>query len=135
MSADEQRLRGLKRIVKLQTQMRRREEWHLARLEREDHALAQREADLTAFMNAETSVSALMAGSTARRLRNVAEGRARLRDEKVDQTARLLAQQQRLASAEQLCDDIGAMVSRAREDEDLDAVTDAEIARRQASLP
>ena len=131
----EKRLRGMQRIVKLQSQMRRREEWRLAGLERSDGALAERQAQLTAFIEAETSVSALMASSTARRLRSVAEARAEMARQKVEQNARVLARQQRVVCAERLCDAFATANERTHGDDALTAVVEADIGRRQTSLP
>ena len=131
----EKRLRTMKRIVTLQTQMRRREEWRLARLERDDALLADRQTQLVGFMESETSVSALMAESTARRIKAVAELRARIVQEKVDQKARLLEQQQRLSCAERIHDEIEIAVQRIIEDNDLDEVLETSIGRAETSLP
>ena len=131
----EKRLRGMERILRLQTQMRRREEWRLAGLERDDAALADRQTQLAAFMEAETSVSALMADSTARRLRSVQEQRGRLAQEKIAQNARLLAQQQRVSCAERLHDEIDTAVRRMVEDTTLDEILEASIGRGKTSLP
>ena len=131
----EQRLRAMQRIAKLQTQMRRREEWRLADLERSDGALAERQTQLTTFIEAETSVSALMAAATARRLRSVAEARAALAQQKTEQTARILAHQQRVVCAERLCDALGAAHERSVEDDALASVVEADMSRRQTSLP
>ena len=131
----EKRLRGMERILRLQTQMRRREEWRLAGLERDDAALADRQTQLATFMEAETSVSALMADSTARRLRSVQELRGRLAQEKVAQNARLLAQQQRVSCAERLHHEIDTAVRRMVEDDALDEILEVSIGRGKTSLP
>jgi hypothetical protein len=135
MSASEDRLRSLKRIVRLQAQMRRREEWRLAALEREDNELAQRQHDLAVFFEAESSVSSLMAGATARHLQSVAQTRARLTDRKAAQSAEVVAQQARLNNAERRHDEVAALVAREREDDDLQAVVEAAMGRRGTSLP
>ncbi len=131
----EKRLNGMKRIVALQTQMRRREEWRLAGLEREDASLAEREAQLAAFMEADSGIASLMVDATVKRIRAVSEQRARLVQQKDEQKVRLLAQQQRLGCAERLHDELDAIVQRMLEDEDLDAVLEARIGQGETSLP
>jgi hypothetical protein len=131
----EKRLNGMKRIVALQTQMRRREEWRLAGLEREDASLAEREAQLVAFMEADTGVASLMVDATVRRIRAVTEQRSRLVPQKEAQKARLLVQQQRVGCAERLHDEIDIAVQRMLEDKDLDAVLEASIGQSKTSLP
>jgi hypothetical protein len=131
----EKRLKGMKRIVALQTQMRRREEWRLANIEREDAALVEREAQLVAFMDADSGVASLMVDATVRRIRAVTEQRSRLVPQKEAQKARLLAQQQRVGCAERLHHEIDIAVQRMLEDRDLDAVLEASIGQGKTSLP
>lgn len=94
------RLRKARRLVSMQAQIKRAEQWKLAELERwlAEGEAAQRE--LMAALGEDHALYDLFIDTLARRLRSLSEEEGRVLRAKGAQTARLLASAQKLKSVE-----------------------------------
>jgi uncharacterized coiled-coil protein SlyX len=129
------RAQKTRRLVSVQGQIKRLEEWKLAELERRltEGEAAQRE--LIAALNEDHALYDLFIDTIARRLRALAEEAGRVRDKKDAQVRRLLVCAGRLKSVERLA----AAADRAAQHEltkkELLDLADAFTSHRDASLP
>jgi hypothetical protein len=101
------------RILAVQRQLHRIEEWKLANLERTLEGLAASEQDLIRALNEDDALQGLFIDATAGRLRTLAEEAARVRDEKTAQSARLIEHAARKACAERLVEAVDREAVRA----------------------
>lgn len=124
-----------RRLVSVQAQMKRMEEWKLADLERRlaEGEAAQRE--IIAALNEDHALYGLFIDTTARRLRALAEEAGRLRDAKDVQARRVLACAGWLKSAERLAAAAEGELEREVAKKELLDVFEAFAACRDASLP
>lgn len=90
------------RILGVQQQLHRIEEWRLADLERTLRDLAAAEQDLIRALNEDDALQGLFIDATARRLASIAEEAARVGKERTAQEQRLLEEAARKGLAERL---------------------------------
>src|SRR5688572_10413862 len=90
------------RILDVQRQLHRIEEWRLADLERALQELAATEQALIHALNEDDALQGLFIDATARRLASIAEEAARVGEEKAAQEQRLLEEAARKVCAERL---------------------------------
>lgn len=104
MAAERARDRAarLARIVKVQEQLHRTEERHLAEIQEHFDRLRQDETDLIARLNAEDGLAGLFMDATVNRLRSVAEQQIQTALQRQTQTEAVLATGARLKAAEKL---------------------------------
>jgi replicative DNA helicase len=110
------------RILDVQRQLHRIEEWRLADIERALADLAATEQDLIRALNADDALQGLFIDALARRLASIAEEAARVGDEKTAQEQRLLEQAARKVCAERLAQAVDREVA---QDADKRALIDA----------
>jgi len=129
------RAQKARRLVSVQAQMKRVEEWKLGDLERRlaEGEAAQRE--IIAALNENHALYDLFIDAIARRLRALAQEAGRVREAKDVQTQRLLACAGRLKSAERLAKTADYELQREIAKKDLLDLAEAFAARRDASLP
>ena len=101
------------RILDVQQQLHRIEEWRLADLDRTLLALAASEQELIRALNEDDALQGLFIDATARRLASIAEQAARVGEEKTAQEQRLLEHAARKLCAERLAEAVDRQVVRA----------------------
>ena len=103
------------RILGVQQQLHRIEEWRLADLDRALLALAATEQELIRALNEDDALQGLFIDTTARRLASIAEEAARVGKEKTAQEQRLLEHAARKVCAERLAQAVDREVAQAAE--------------------
>src|SRR6185295_16504834 len=103
------------RILDVQQQLHRIEEWRLADLDRALLALAASEQELIRALNEDDALQGLFIDATARRLASIAEQAARVGKEKTAQEQRLLEHAARKVCAERLAQAVDREVAQAAE--------------------
>jgi hypothetical protein len=101
------------RILDVQQQLHRIEEWRLADLDRTLRELATSERDLIRALNEDEALQGLFIDATARRLASIAEQAARVGKEKTAQEQRLLEHAARKVCAERLVQAVDREVAQA----------------------
>jgi hypothetical protein len=101
------------RILGVQQQLHRIEEWKLADLERTLEQLEASQRDLLRALNEDDALQGLFIDALARRLRSLAEQASRVGEEKAAQSARLLEHAARKICAERLAETVDRQVVRA----------------------
>ena len=101
------------RILDVQQQLHRIEEWRLADLDRTLLALAASEQELIRALNEDDALQGLFIDATARRLASIAEQAARVGEEKTAQEQRLLEHAARKLCAERLAQAVDREVAQA----------------------
>jgi hypothetical protein len=101
------------RILGVQQQLHRIEEWRLADLDRTLRELATSERDLIRALNEDEALQGLFIDATARRLASIAEQAARVGKEKTAQEQRLLEHAARKVCAERLAQAVDREVAQA----------------------
>lgn len=101
------------RILDVQQQLHRIEEWRLADLDRALLALAATEQELIRALNEDDALQGLFIDATARRLASIAEQAARVGEEKTAQEQRLLEHAARKVCAERLVQAVDREVAQA----------------------
>lgn len=129
------RVQKAQRLVSVQAQIKRAEEWKLAGIERRlaEGEAAQRE--LIAALNENHSLYDLFIDAIARRLRALAEEEGRIRGAKDAQVRRLLACAGRLKSAERLAKTADDGVQREIAKKDLLDLVEAFVAQQGRKPP
>jgi hypothetical protein len=107
------------RILGVQQQLHRIEEWRLADLDRTLLALAASERDLIRALNEDEALQGLFIDATARRLASIAEQAARVGKEKTAQEQRLLEHAARKVCAERLVQAVDREVAQAADKRNL----------------
>ena len=101
------------RILDVQQQLHRIEEWRLADLDRTLLALAASEQELIRALNEDDALQGLFIDAMARRLASIAEQTARVGEEKTAQEQRLLEHAARKLCAERLAQAVDREVAQA----------------------
>ncbi len=104
--------RKIHRILGVQQQLHRIEEWRLADLDRTLSHLAASEQDLIRALNEDDALQGLFIDATARRLTSLSEEAARVNEEKAAQAQRLMEHAVRKACAERLAAVVDREVAR-----------------------
>jgi hypothetical protein len=113
----------LHRMLALQRQLHRIEEWKLADLDQTLEALAASQDGLIRALNEDDALQGLFIDATARRLRALSEEAARVETERTAQLARLIEHAARKACAERLVEAAdGQAESAANKKQLLDAI-------------
>src|SRR5512134_1499451 len=107
------------RILGVQQQLHRIEEWRLADLDRTLRELAATEQDLIRALNEDEALQGLFIDATARRLASIAEQAARVGKEKTAQEQRLLEHAARKICAERLAQTVDREVAQAADKRNL----------------
>jgi hypothetical protein len=107
--------RKVHRLLALQRQLHRIEEWKLAGLESALGELAASQQGLIRALNEDDALQGLFLDATARRLQSLAEEASRVAVEKSAQSARLLDQAARKVCAERLAQAVDRKVAEAAE--------------------
>lgn len=107
------------RILGVQQQLHRIEEWRLADLDRTLRELAATEQDLIRALNEDEALQGLFIDATARRLASIAEQAARVGKEKTAQEQRLLEEAARKVCAERLAHAVDREVAQAADKRNL----------------
>lgn len=101
------------RILGVQQQLHRMEEWRLADLDRTLRDLAATEHELIRALNEDEALQGLFIDATARRLASIAEEAVRVGEEKTAQEQRLLEEAARKVCAERLAQVVDREVAQA----------------------
>lgn len=104
--------RKIHRILGVQQQLHRIEEWRLADLDRTLSHLAASEQDLIRALNEDDALQGLFIDATARRLTSLSGEAARVNEEKAAQAQRLMEHAARKACAERLAAVVDREVAR-----------------------
>ena len=107
------------RILDVQQQLHRIEEWRLADLDRTLLALAATEQELIRALNEDDALQGLFIDAMARRLASIAEQAARVGEEKTAQEQRLLEHAARKVCAERLVQAVDREVAQAADKRNL----------------
>jgi uncharacterized coiled-coil protein SlyX len=111
--------RKVHRILAVQQQLHRIEQWRLADLRGRLEQLAAAQEDLIAALNEDDALQGLFIDSMARRLQSLSEEASTTGKEKDAQSARLLDQAGRLVCAERLVEAADVTELRSNEKKDL----------------
>ena len=111
--------RKIHRILSVQQQLYRIEEWKLADLERTLEQVGASERDLIRALNEDDALQGLFIDALARRLRALAEQAAKVGEERVAQSARLLEHAARKICAERLAETVDQQAARATDKKEL----------------
>jgi hypothetical protein len=101
------------RILDVQQQLHRIEEWRLADLDRALLALAATEQELIRALNEDDALQGLFLDAMARRLRSLGEEASRVGQQRDEQSARLLEHGARKVCAERLAETLDRELARA----------------------
>jgi hypothetical protein len=107
------------RILGVQQQLYRIEEWKLADLERALERLEASQQDLIRALNEDDALQGLFIDALARRLRSLSEEASRVGQDRDAQSARLLEHAARKACAERLAEAVDRQVARATDKKQL----------------
>jgi hypothetical protein len=116
MSAE---VRKAHRLLALQRQLHRIEEWKLADLARTLDALGAAQQSLIGALNEDDALQGLFIDATARRLRSLAEEASHVREEKKAQSVRVIEHAARKACAERLAEVVDRNAERAADKKQL----------------
>lgn len=105
----------VRRILKVQEQLRQVEEWRLAQAQQHVDGLAQEQAELIASLNADDGLQGLFMDATVRRLRSLAEQAKAAAQVKDQQAERLLEAGTKAGAAERLLALVSKEAERAEE--------------------
>lgn len=109
----------LGRILKVQRQLHRAEEWRLAEIEQQIVSLETEQRDLVDALNAESGLEGLFLDATARRIRSLADAARLAEVDRAAQAVRVLETGARLKAAERLMQRAEANARREEEAKDL----------------
>ncbi|MQT12736.1 hypothetical protein [Segnochrobactrum spirostomi] len=129
------RTKKVARILKVQQDMQKLADWRLATLRREAGELAVAQEEIVAVFNDDDRLHGILIDPMARRLRMLAAEADRVKVETVAQEQRVLVQSRKLKQTERLLERTTQEEERARERRELEALLDAVLAKRDASLP
>jgi hypothetical protein len=111
--------RKIHRILAVQQQLHRIEEWKLADLQRALEQLAASERGVIGALNEDDALQGLFIDAMARRLRSLAEEASRVGQQRDAQVARLLEHAARKICAERLAEAVDRHVVRATDKKEL----------------
>jgi len=129
------RLQTLQRIVEVKEHLRRSAEWRLARLTRDELALLEDQRSVIAALNADQPLHGLFVEAMARSLRSTSEKLDRVRSAQAKERAELAAQTSQLRQGERALREVARQHERVAEGKALTEAVEADLARRDASLP
>jgi len=98
------RLKSIKRILAVQTQMHRLAQWKHGELANREEALKQRHEELVLFTDEDGSYGAVFSNTLMRRLRALGEERVKVGAQKDLQAAKTADERQKLGRAQNLAD-------------------------------
>jgi uncharacterized coiled-coil protein SlyX len=130
-----ERVERVGRILALQRQLHRIEEWRLADVQRRIAALEVAQHELINSLNEDDALHGLFIDTLARHLRALSEEAGRLAVEKELQSHRLIEHTTRLKAVERLFAQVDEALSRANDRKALDQLIDSLMSRRAASFP
>ncbi len=129
------RTKKVARILKVQQDMQKLADWRLATLRREAGELAVAQEEIVAVFNDDDRLHGILIDPMAPPAAH-ARRRGRSREvETVAQEQRVLVQSRKLKQTERLLERTAQEEERARERRELEALLDAVLAKRDASLP
>jgi hypothetical protein len=105
--------RKIHRILAVQQQLYRIEEWKLADLERTLEGLEVSQREVIGALNEDDALQGLFLDAMARRLRSLGEDASRVGQQRDEQSARLLEHGARKVCAERLAETLGRELARA----------------------
>ncbi|MDX2202966.1 MAG: hypothetical protein NW223_09455 [Hyphomicrobiaceae bacterium] len=120
----EDRVDRIRRILKVQQQLHRAEEWRLSEIEQRIASLEADQRDLIAALNAENGLEGLFLDATVRRVKSLAESARVAEGERAEQAGRVLETGSRLKAAERLLQRAEAHARREEEAADLREIMD-----------
>lgn len=123
------------RILALQRQLHRIEEWRLADVQRRIAALEVAQQELINALNEDDALHGLFIDTLARHLRALSEEAGQLMVEKELQSHRLIEHTSRLKAVERLFAQVDEALARATDRKALDQLIDSLVSRRAASFP
>lgn len=109
----------LGRILKVQQQLHRAEEWRLAEIEQQIASLETDQRELIEALNADNGLEGLFLDATARRIRSLADTARLAEGDRAAQAAKVLETGARLKAAERLMQRAEAQARRDAEASDL----------------
>lgn len=115
----QERAQKVKRMLAVQQQLTRIEEWKLADLERTLEGLEASQRELIGALNEDDALQGLFIDALARRLRSLSEEALRVGEERQAQSARLLEHGARRVCAERLAEAVALQVARAADKKQL----------------
>jgi hypothetical protein len=130
-----QRLAKVRRILRVQEQLARVEEWKLAALERRGAEVEAAERELIGALNADHELHGLFLDVMARRLCSLSEEAGRICAERDAQASRVRAQSAKLRMAERMLQTATAELRGEEAKRDLLDLIDDLAGRERASLP
>jgi len=98
------RLKSIKRILAVQTQLHRLSQWKLGELANREESLKQRHEELVLFTDEDGSYSAVFSNALMRRLQALGEERTRVGSMKDRQSTKTANERQKLGRAQNLHD-------------------------------
>jgi hypothetical protein len=131
----QKRLKSLRRILTVQKDLQRLAEWKLAALQRKEAELQKDQERLVTYLDEDHSFTPAYAKTIVERLRTLAAERQKAAVEKQNQAERVLEQARRLGQTERRVDATAELLRRLEERQDLVEVIEAQVSRKQASLP
>lgn len=129
------RVERVGRILALQRQLHRIEEWRLADVQRRIAALEVAQQELINALNEDDALHGLFIDTLARHLRALSEEAGQLMVEKELQSHRLIEHTSRLKAVERLFAQVDEALTRANDRKALDQLIDSLVSRRAASFP
>jgi hypothetical protein len=119
----EDRVTRIGRILKVQQQLHRAEEWRLAEIERQLEGFEAEQREIVDALNSESGLQSLFLDASVRRVRSLGEAVRGTEAERQAQSARVLETGSRLKAAERLMQRAESEARREEEDSQLrDAV-------------
>jgi hypothetical protein len=119
----EDRVTRIGRILKVQEQLHRAEEWRLAEIERQLEGFEAEQREIVDALNSESGLQSLFLDASVRRVRSLGEAVRGTEAERQAQSARVLETGSRLKAAERLMQRAESEARREEEDSQLrDAV-------------
>ena len=128
------RVRKAERIVAVQRQLQRIEDWKMAELDRRLAELDAGQRELILALNGDEALHGLFIDSMARRLRSLAEEADRTAREKEAQAAKRLEQAGRVKVAERISETIDRETQAAEARKELLDIAERYVARATTSL-
>jgi len=128
------RLRAMKRVLKVQTQMHRLAQWKLAAIEQKEVSLQLHQEHLLRFLDEEGAYSALFSETLMRRLHAIDEEKAKLSITKSEQSNLTMEEARRAGRMQRMCDDLNGAARQAEDRKELRDVLEQINQRRTASL-
>lgn len=135
MSGMKERAERLRRILAVQEQMHRIEEWKLAELQRRQAELEGLQRDIIGALNDDSALHGMFLDAAARRLSSLTEETSLVEGEKVNQVAKLAEETARLRHAERLSSIANLVARRSVERDALVDLIEVILVQSSTSLP